>query len=116
MTINQQCIEEIKKEFPKHTKQAYSLAKRTSETGVQLCKRAREIDNSVRANRIPHKDTHKLQYSLRVRVSEERHRLVKQLIEQDGRFPTVQSWLDWWIYVWIRQKNKPLRSKETKSS
>lgn len=111
MTINQRCIAEIKKEFPKHTKQAYSLASRTTETGVELCRRAKEIDAAVRANKCAVKDAHKLQYSLRVRVSAERHRLVKQLIEADGRFPTVQSWLDWWVYVWIKQKKKSLALK-----
>ena len=34
---------EIRKEFPKHTRAAYSLAKRTNETGVMLCPKAREI-------------------------------------------------------------------------
>jgi hypothetical protein len=34
---------EIRKVFPKHNKTAYSLAKRTSETGVMLCPKAREI-------------------------------------------------------------------------
>ena len=33
----------IREEFPKCSKQAYSLAKRTAETGVMLCPRAREI-------------------------------------------------------------------------
>ena len=93
MTINQQCIAEIQKEFPKHTKQAYSLAQRTSETGVELCPRAKEIERSIRGKISPSKDMHRFQCSLRVRVSEEQHTLVKQLIEQEGRFPTVQSWL-----------------------
>lgn len=34
---------EIRKSFPKHSKTAYSLAKRTNETGVMLCPRAKEI-------------------------------------------------------------------------
>lgn len=104
MTVTQRCIAAIKKEYPKHTKQAYSLAKRTEETGVTLCRRAQEIDYAVRAQETRRKDAHKLQYSLRVRVTENRYKLVKQLIEQEGRFPTVQSWLDWWVYVWVKQK------------
>ena len=34
---------EIRKTYPKHSKTAFSLAKRTSETGVMLCPGAREI-------------------------------------------------------------------------
>lgn len=34
---------EIRKVYPKHSKTAYSLAKRTNETGVMLCPRAKEI-------------------------------------------------------------------------
>ena len=112
MTINQQCIAEIQKEFPKHTKQAYSLAQRTSETGVELCPRAKEIERSIRGKISPSKDMHRFQCSLRVRVSEEQHALVKQLIEQEGRFPTVQSWLEWWVGVWIKQKTAPGSSEQ----
>ena len=112
MTINQQCIAEIQKEFPKHTKQAYSLAQRTSETGVELCPRAKETERSIRGKISPSKDMHRFQCSLRVRVSEEQHTLVKQLIEQEGRFPTVQSWLEWWVGVWIKQKTAPGSSEQ----
>lgn len=104
MATRQECIKAIQAEFPKHNKMAYSLAARTSETGVMLCRRAKEIDANVRANSKRQKDTHKLQYSLRCRVTESRYRQVKQLIQEDGRFPTVQAWLDWWIYVWVKNK------------
>lgn len=104
MATRQECIKAIQAEFPKHNKVAYSLAARTSETGVMLCRKAKEIDAKVRANSKRQKDTHKLQYSLRCRVTESRYRQVKQLIQEDGRFPTVQAWLDWWIYVWVKNK------------
>lgn len=38
-------IELIRVKYPKHTKQAYSLAMRTEETGVMLCPGAKEIDD-----------------------------------------------------------------------
>ena len=55
-----------------------------------------------------HKDTHKLHHSLRVRVTEERYNEVKAIIEAEGKFPTVNAWLDWWVWVYIKNKKDPL--------
>lgn len=100
-------IEAIRAEFPKHSKAAYSLAVRTKDTGVMLCPRARELSEGRR------KDAHTKQYSLRVRVTKERHAQVKRLIAQEGRFPTVNAWLDWWVWVWISQKEKAAPGADT---
>lgn len=54
----------------------------------------------------PTKDYHTKEYRLSVRVTEERYNLVKRLIAEDGRFPTINSFLDWWVYVFIEQKTK----------
>lgn len=104
MSNRKDIVEAIKAEFPKHNKAAYSMATRTAETGVELCKRAKEIEDLICRQISPKKDNHRLRYSLRVRVTKDRYERVKQLIEQDGRFPTVQAWLDWWVFVWVRGK------------
>ena len=46
----------IREEFPAHSKTAYSLAKRTRDTGVMLCPRAREIrDEALKQRRKPNR-------------------------------------------------------------
>lgn len=42
-TTDRAIAEAIRQEFPKHSRAAYSMAKRTSETGGMLCPRAKEI-------------------------------------------------------------------------
>lgn len=98
---------EIRKVYPKHSKAAYSLAKNSDETGVQLTPEAQSIADSLRGSKKPKKDAHIKQHRLQVRVTESRYAEVKRLIEEDGRFPTVNAWLDWWVYVWIKQKSAP---------
>ena len=109
MTKWQEVQKAIQAEYPKHTKGAYSLAKRTKQTGVMLCPRAAEIERNILRNKSPYKDTHKLKHSFKVRVTESRYELVKQLLEKEGRFPTLNAWLDWWVWVWIKQKTQTRR-------
>lgn len=96
----------IREVFPKHSNAAYSLAKNGPETGVRLTPEAQRIADGVKGVSKPHRDTHKKQHRLQVRVTKERYKTVKRLIEEDGRFPTVNAWLDWWVYVWVAQKEK----------
>lgn len=97
---------EIRKVYPKHSRAAYSLAKNSDDTGVQLTPEAQEIADTLKGSKKPKKDGHKKQRKLSVRVTEERYAEVKRLIEADGKFPTVNAWLDWWVYVWVSQKEK----------
>ena len=97
----------IREVFPKHSNAAYSLAKNSLETGVQLTPEAQKIADGMKGEDKPHKDTHRKQHRLQVRVTKERYETVKRLIEEDGRFPTVNAWLDWWVYVWIKNKTAP---------
>lgn len=108
MHINKQVAKEIaaiQTEFPKCNKMVYSICTRTSETGAKFCRRANELRGKT--------DKHKLHHSLRVRVTEERWNEVKAIIEADGRFPTVNAWLDWWVWVYI--KNYKSRSEVGKT-
>ena len=90
----------LKPIFPECNAMVYSICSRPSETGATWTKLAKET--------MGRKDTHKLHHSLKVRVTEERWNEVKAIIEKDGRFPTVNAWLDWWVWVYI--KNAKSRS------
>ena len=87
-------LAKLKPIFPECNEMVYSICSRPAETGATWTKLARET--------MGRRDTHKLTHSLRVRVTEERWNEVKAIIEADGRFPTVNAWLDWWVWVYIR--------------
>lgn len=97
---------EIQTLFPRHTRQLYSATLHSDETGVILRPEAQEIVNRLKPVKSPVKDFHKKKHSFKVRVTESRYNEVKRLIEEDGRFASVQDWLSWWVYVWVSQKEK----------
>lgn len=47
MIKDAEIVAAIREKYPKHTKAAYSVAKRTPETGVMLCPGAKEIRDKV---------------------------------------------------------------------
>lgn len=96
-----EAIEAIKVVYPKHTKQAYSLASRPDETGVRFTAEAERIRKTVLSGH--RKDSHKKRYRFMVRVTEERYSAVKLLITESG-FKTVNEWLDWLISEWEKGK------------
>lgn len=99
----------LKPIFPECNAMVYSICSRPSETGATWTKLAKET--------MGRRDTHKLTKSLRVRVTEERWNEVKEIIEKDGRFPTVNAWLDWWVWVYIKSyKKKPLPGAEDRET
>ena len=93
-------LAKLKTVFPECNEMVYSICSRPHETGATWTRLARET--------MGHKDTHKLHHSLRVRVTEERYNEVKAIIEAEGKFPTVNAWLDWWVWVYIKNKKDPL--------
>lgn len=92
-------LSKLKPVFPECNEMVYSICSRPSQTGATWTKLARET--------MGRRDTHKLHHSLKVRVTEERYNQVKAIIEAEGRFPTVNAWLDWWVWVYIKQKTAP---------
>lgn len=88
-------LAKLKPIFPECNEMVYSICSRPSQTGATWTKLARET--------MGHKDTHKLHHSLRVRVTEERYNQVKAIIEAEGKFPSVNAWLDWWVWVYIKR-------------
>lgn len=93
-------LEALRPIFPECNEMVYSICSRPAQTGATWTRLARET--------MGHKDTHKLHHSLRVRVTEERFNEVKAIIEAEGKFPTVNAWLDWWVWVYIKEHKKPL--------
>lgn len=89
-------LAKLKPIFPECNEMVYSICSRPSQTGATWTKLARET--------MGRRDTHKLHHSLRVRVTEERYNQVKAIIEAEGKFPTVNAWLDWWVWVYIKNK------------
>lgn len=89
-------LAKLKPIFPECNEMVYSICSRPAETGATWTKLARET--------MGRRDTHKLHHSLRVRVTEERYNAVKAIIEAEGKFPTVNAWLDWWVWVYIKNK------------
>lgn len=86
----------LKPIFPECNAMVYSICSRPSQTGATWTRLAKET--------MGRRDTHKLRHSLRVRVTEKRYNQVKAIIEEEGRFPTVNAWLDWWVWVYIKNK------------
>lgn len=64
---DRELAEAIRREFPKHTRAAFSMAKRTAETGVMLCPRSREIVREVTMQkRRPESRTNRIRKSVRL--------------------------------------------------
>lgn len=97
-----QDLAKLKTVFPECNEMVYSICSRPHETGATWTRLARET--------MGHKDTHKLHHSLRVRVTESRYNEVKELIEAEGKFPTVNAWLDWWVWVYIEAHRRARKS------
>lgn len=95
-----QDLAKLKAVFPDCNAAVYSICSRPSRTGATWTKQAREI--------MGRRDAHKLTHSLRVRVTEERYNEVKAIIEATGQFPTVNAWLDWWVWVYVKSYRKAL--------
>lgn len=105
--------------FSGYSRAAHSLANNSESTGVMRVPSLweafgdqpsaevfEEFAKHRKAARKPVKDYHRKTYRFSVRVTEERYNVVKRLIAEDGRFPTVNAWLDWWVYVWLEQQMK----------
>ena len=91
----------IKAQYPKYSKITHCMVENPEKYGVKLVPEAEDLLTA----KSPRKgDRHRNRYRLSCRVTKSRYEAVKQAIEEDGRFPSVQSFLDWWVYVWLRQK------------
>lgn len=94
-------VNTLKTQYPKYSKITHCMVENPEKYGVKLVPGAEELLTA----KSPQKgDRHRNRYRLSCRVTKSRYEAVKQAIEEDGRFPSVQAFLDWWVYVWLRQK------------
>lgn len=110
-----QIVAALKSEYPKYSKITHSMVENPASYGVTLLPEAERIllDHLGAQNRRPG-DRHRNRYRLSCRVTETRYEEVKQTVEAEGRFPTVQAWLDWWISVYLRKKKAAPGGSNTK--
>lgn len=98
-------LAKLKTVFPECNEMVYSICSRPHETGATWTRLARET--------MGHTDAHRLKHSLKVRVTESRYNEVKELIEAEGKFPTVNAWLDWWVWVYVESHRRARKSEDT---
>lgn len=94
----------IKQKYPRYSKITHCMVENPDGYGVKLLPEAEALlpENPARKQ-----DKHRNKYRLSCRVTKARYEAVKQAIEQDGRFTSVQAFLDWWIYVYLKNRAAP---------
>ena len=97
MTRNE-IVAMIQIKYPKHTKQAYSLASRTEETGVMLCPGAQEIDDACREKR-RYKENRKCPFRIYGRLPDELGAKVRAKLAETGT--TMQDLLLFLLTEWV---------------
>lgn len=103
----QKSLAAIQQEFPGCSAPALSFAHRTRHTGVMLCPRAAALERDALGRpEPPRRDGHKLPCRLQVRVSRECYTRVKQLIEESGRYASVNGWLCELVARALRQEER----------
>lgn len=92
----------IKAHFPKHTKQAFSLAKRTPETGVMLCPEAERIKAEFLKQIQPRKpENRKFRFRIYGRIPDELAVRVQSKLSEQGK--TMQDILLELLTAWIEE-------------
>lgn len=105
-TTDRAIAEAIRREFPKHNRAAYSMAKRTSETGVMLCPRAREIkEEFLKQNRKRENRTNKNR--IYGRLPDELNARVAAKMAREN-IPSMQDLLIRLLTEWVEADNVAL--------
>lgn len=94
----------LRNEYPGYNKATHCMVEHPGRYGVKLLPGAEQMLRERTGGRTG--DRHRNKYRLTCRVTESRYSEVKQAVDADGRFPTVQAWLDWWVYVWLQGKKR----------
>lgn len=96
----------IKKQYPKYSKITHSMVENPHKYGVKLLPEAEALllESPETARK---RGRHRNKYRLSCRVTKSRYEAVKQAIEEDGRFTSVQAFLDWWVYVYLKKRAAP---------
>ena len=90
----------IRKSYPKHNKTAFSLAKRTPETGVMLCPGAQSIMDDVLEKKKPRR--HVNPYQMRARLPKELEARVKAKAKDQGT--TLQAVIIMLLTEWLERR------------
>lgn len=96
-------IHTLQNDFPRYGKATHSMVSNPHMYGVKLIPEAESILTGSAPRR---GDRHKCKYRLTCRVTKSRYDAVKQAIERDGRFTSIQAWLDWWVFVWVERQKR----------
>ena len=95
----------IRRTFPKHDKACYSMAKRTYETGVMLCPRAKRIKEEFLAQAKPKKpENRKFKFRIYGRIPDELAVRVQTRLNEKGM--TMQDLLLSLLTEWIFKEEK----------
>ncbi len=95
----------MRTEYPLYSKITHSMVENPAKYGVKLLPEAEQLlVERLSGGRMG--DRHRNRYRLSCRVTKTRYEEVKQAVGRDGRFPTVQAFLDWWVYVWLQKQKK----------
>lgn len=102
----------MRTEYPLYSKMTNCMVEHPEKYGVKLIPEAEALlEQEITGGR--RGDRHRNRYRLVCRVTKDRYEEVKQAVEADGRFPTVQAFLDWWVYVWVKKQQKGGKTDES---
>ena len=101
-------VSAMRPEYPGYSKVSHCMVENPARYGVKLLPEAEDILRGRAGVRTG--DRHRNRYRLSCRVTEARYEAVKRAVEAEGRFPTIQAWLDWWTYVWLKGKKRAAAS------
>ena len=107
MTVFQEVVKAVKRDYPKFSPACLSLSMRTYETGVQLTPRAKKIAESVQGSETLCKrfsENRVKSISFRCRLSHTDAEIVKHKMEMEG-VDSVQDLLEALLMEWAK---KPL--------
>lgn len=110
-----QMVAELRKEYPGYSKITHCMVENPGRYGVKLVPNAEERLADAFPASVRRADRHRNRHRLYCRLSELRYEEVKQAIEDDGRFSSVQAWLEWWISVYLRNKKAASSVTSTES-
>ena len=113
MTVFQEVVTEVRKDYPKFSPACLSLSMRTYETGVQMTPRANAIAVSVQAHRKPlrrKKDNRVKSISFRCRLSPVAAEIVKNEMARRGL--SQQKLLETLLMEWAKESRPSLADDE----
>lgn len=91
-------VKTLKPAFPQYSKMVQCMVENPNNYGVRLVPEAERLLDKRRGDR------HTNLYRFSFRSTKAFHDAVKQALDEDGIFPTVQAWLSHLAYVWLTKR------------